>query len=237
MLLKIFNKKPFKIKKGGNVGFLKFLKRSKKDKLDMHLGEDLDMPPPPPAVLNKPLPSMPKHELPPMPKPPGKEPLDEKMPTFPDLGEIKEPKPPHIEDMSKPPEFPDFKEVKPASQLFRPKPAPEMMPGHEIKAPKPIHEKSQFQKSLESTAVREQKKILDHEGAPSKPIYVKIDSFKDIKRSIGIIKNDLRNVDEVLLKLQDKKTQKDNEFNKWRNNIEEIQKKLIFVDKTLLKGD
>ena len=89
------------------LGFLKFLKKSKEDKLDIPLEGDLDMPPPPPVA--------PKHKLSPMPKSDVKpfSEIEEEDISFPNLEPPKEPefteempKPP----VSKPPETPRFEE-------------------------------------------------------------------------------------------------------------------------------
>ena len=189
------------------MGFLKFLKKSKEDKLKMPFEEDLDIPPPPPISVK---------EFPPMPKP------EEKIPSFPDLGQIEEPMLP--DEIEEPPKIPKFEEIS------RPVLKPILPPMPEIKLTPP-------QERMERMAVREGRKVLRHEAAPLKPIFVRVDRFKEIRRDINIIKNDLKNSDEALIKLQDMRVGEDKEFDKWRKSMEDIQKKLIFVDQTLFKGD
>ena len=52
-----------------------------------------------------------------------------------------------------------------------------------------------------------------------------------------MIKGDLKKSDEMLLNLIKSREGKDKEFEKWHAVMEDIQKKLIFIEKTLFKGD
>ena len=202
------------------MGFLKFLKKSKEDKLEMPFEEDLDMPPSPPVLSSKErLPPMPDLEMKPFSMP------EEETPSSIDLEPMETEIP---EEIPKPPE--------PRLPRFEEKVKPAHLPRHNQP---PIHKERHISplERMERYAVREERKILRHEAAPLKPIFVRIEKFKEIKRSSGIIRNDLRNADEVLAKLQAMKGDKDKEFSKWQKTIEDIQKKMIFIDKTLFKGD
>lgn len=205
------------------LGFLKFLKKSKEDKLDIPLEGDLDMPPPPPVA--------PKHKLSPMPKSDVKpfSEIEEEDISFPDLEPPKEPefteelaKPP----MSKPPEIPGFEEK------TKPPATPRLTP-----PPKRIKPHIPHIEEMEKAAVMEEKALLRHGTTPSKPIYVEIEKFKEIQRSAILIRNDLRNASEILIKLHNIKEDKDKKFNKWQKLLEDIQKKMIFMDKAFFKGD
>jgi len=217
MLLKVFNKSSSKTYKGGIVGFLKFLKKSKQDKLEMPMDEDLDMPPPPPIGMKENLPPMPKFDEKPFSIP------EEKITTLPDL----EPIEPEIsdEELPKPPEMPRFEKK---SELVTPPKIIPPMP--KIKPISPIEK-------MERVAMREGRGVLRHEEVPSKPIFLGVEKFKEIRRGINVARNDLKNAGEVLMKLMDMKDVKDKEFNKWKGTMEDIQKKMVFVDKNLFKGD
>ena len=220
------------------MGFLKFLKRSKEERLEAPI-EDLDVPPMPPTGL--------KDEFPPMPKlelireeseevPAESEPYYEPEENAPSFGtklkgqemeeQIEEPIP--FGEIPKPPEMPSFeKKTKLQTPAFKKPAAPEIS-----KKPKIFPADR-----LERAAVKEERKILRHETAPSRTIFVEVEKFREIRGHIRIIKEDLRNSDEALLRLQDMKEIKDKEFDKWQKAVEDLQKKMIFMDKTLFKGD
>lgn len=217
------------------MGFLKFLKKSKEDKLEMPLEGDLDIPPLPVSSKDK-LPPMQKLDVEPSSKHKEKDLLEKANLSFPDLEPPKKPeipeempklpvsKPPEIsEEMPKSPEFPRFEEK------VKPLPSQKLTP--------PPHRARHPISQMERATIREEKHVLMHETTPSKPIYLEVENFKEIKRSATLIKNDLRNADEILVKLQDIKENKDKKFNKWQKTMEDIQKKMIFMDKTLFEGD
>jgi len=192
------------------LGFLKFLKKSRGEKLEMPF-DDLDIPPPPPVAK----------ELPPMPKFDFSK-NEEKMPEF---GMDEEIEPEINEEM--PEEVPEE--------------LPEEMPRFEEKpvipkrAPMLTARKMPFER-MEKAAVMEEKSILRHEAVSAKPIYIKLGTFRGIRKSMSVIKNDLKNADETLVKLQHRKDVHDKEFTKWQKTMEDLQKKVIFIDKTLFKG-
>ena len=49
-------------------------------------------------------------------------------------------------------------------------------------------------------------------------------------------RNDLRKSEEALMKFENIKNAKDKSFDKVKSSLEDLQKKLIFIDKTLFKG-
>ena len=70
-----------------------------------------------------------------------------------------------------------------------------------------------------------------------KTIYIRIDNFKATLGSINIVRSDLRKSEEALNKLETLKSSKDRSFDKVKVSIDDLQKKLIFIDKTLFKGE
>jgi len=208
------------------VGFLKFLK--KKGQEDVGLDESSDIPPPPPAIkgtlpkigageskLPKDFPPFKFKEemhLPPEKKLPElpKEDMHVDIPTFPSLEEKHEftPKPPMKEHV-------DF-------------PLPEKEPIE----PKAIHEEEPEHEHIESVVERKHPAKM-----PKGPGHIRLDKFKETLKNINRIRNDLRKSDEILHKLVTSTGEEGSGLEKWKNSMEDIQKKLIFVDKTLFKGD
>ena len=76
-----------------------------------------------------------------------------------------------------------------------------------------------------------------HEDARSRTMYVRVDKFRLLLGTINVVRSDLRKSDEALMKLESMKTNVDRSFDKMKASLHDLQKKLIFVDKTLFKGD
>lgn len=215
------------------MGFLKFLKRGKKDSLD-----ELDLPPAPPPLegFDDSLPELP--EFPDLgddkesadyfakldfPKTQETAPDLEKgdnfdFPSFPKYGSEPEP----IQTISSPLEAP------PAPQIPQPMPEPE----------EPAKEEPRFM-PLDSYP-RTERRLFSHEKREmraGKTIYVRVDRFKATLGSINMVRSDLRKSEEALMKLENIKIAKDRSFDKFKLSLDDLQKKLIFVDKTLFKGE
>ena len=71
---------------------------------------------------------------------------------------------------------------------------------------------------------------------PKKAIFVKADKYKTILGEIKLSKSKLLAAEQGIVDLINLKIAKDKEFERWREGLEEIQRKLIFIDKTLFGG-
>lgn len=217
------------------MGFLKFLKRDKSKDLDPNLG-DLDMPPMPPGMEGRGFEGIP--ELPKLPDfedtifrtkgnkpiselkiPPISQSLDSQGATFQPKGF--EP----IEELKS-----DFEAQREAELDSTEGELPKTDAETKLKARPGPYEK------LERVAVSEERKILEHKGKKGQ-IFMRVDKFRSVLKNISEIKGSLKASNELLSKLNDIDTETEKEFEKWRNVMTDIQKKLIFVDKVLFKGD
>ena len=231
------------------MGFLKFLKREKKESL-----EELDLPPEPPPLEdaqtepgniygfeeNAPFPDLgEKHEAKELPE------FD-----FPELEErISAPEP--SEENAQFPEFPEIKEeslpsigpVRAPAQIPEPMPQqaarqqefiPQMEMRQEI-APQEIPKPQEAYPKIERRLFRQEREILRRPA--EKAIYLRVDKFKAMLSGINTIRSDIRKSEEALMKLEDIKSAKDKSFDRVKYSLEDMQKKLIFIDKTLFKGD
>ena len=200
------------------MGFLKFLKRERKGDVE------LDLPPAPPPL----------------------EGFEESLPELPEL--------PDIEKISAPEDFKfDFPEDKEMTDFGRedmeytpvpdfPEVPEEAMPSASMQAAaqEPEEEFQQQTESLDITP-KPEKRLFAHEQERMLPtrstIYVRVDKFKATLGSINIVRNDLRKSDGSLTKLETIKSSKDKSFDKVKLSLDDLQKKLIFIDKTLFKGE
>ena len=221
------------------MGFLKFLKKEKKqDSLD-----ELDLPPAPPPLSNfdEKLPDFP--EFPNMDR--GSLSDTENMPKFdiPKEEEISEPdKDDFMQDFHS---FGDVEEspINPippitADTLSSPKPP---IPEHMEESEQDFQESSdiasqEFESKIEKKIFSEEKRVLT-ERPDLRVIYVKVDRFKSTLGSINIVRNDLKKSEEALMRLENIKNAKDKSLDIAKSSLEDLQKKLIFIDKALFKGE
>jgi len=134
------------------------------------------------------------------------------------------PAPPSEEDL---PEFPEIPEME----------TEEKHKIHEIPSAPPKPPKKSLAKGIEKKAVKEEKeelkKIESHEFI--KPLFVDIGSFKIIIDELGHVKNIAKESEEAISRVDDFAGDQETEFDRWQNQLSDMQKKLIFVDKTIFK--
>ena len=65
---------------------------------------------------------------------------------------------------------------------------------------------------------------------------MRVDKFRNVLRNISEIRGSLKVSNEVLSKLNEIDANAEKDFEKWKNVMTDLQKKLVFVDKTLFKG-
>lgn len=123
--------------------------------------------------------------------------------------------------------------------LFRPKQLPNEMP-RPLFGRQPINTKSppirgSYQK-FEDNAFQEERSLLDHKHSKG-PIFVRVERFRGIASGVAAIRNNAKMADETIAKLAEIDQNREKAFEKWHNVILDIQKKFVFVDKTLFKGD
>ena len=227
------------------MGFFKFLKREKKQ----DEWNEFDLPPEPPKMEEFDEKTFP--DFPEMKDLGAKEPEDFKF-DFEDEKDF-----PKFSDNGMK-DFQDFKDfdVKPvtdipqirapAGQMPEPEMAPEPVPieysyAEESQVPEPLGG-SQGMIEMPAQATEQKPAVLpqDHamrQGPYPKSVYVKVENFKATLGNINMVRSDLRKSEEALAKLEKVKTGKDRSFDKVKTDLEDLQKKLIFVDKILFKGD
>jgi hypothetical protein len=100
-----------------------------------------------------------------------------------------------------------------------------------------IQQSQQLFKPIEKKEIKPEKKQLLEKQMPKKPIFVKSDDYKQILDSISIIRNKLKETESIAARLNEIKNMKDKEFERWRSELEDIQRKTLYIDKTLFEGD
>ena len=68
-------------------------------------------------------------------------------------------------------------------------------------------------------------------------LFIKIDEYKDILDIINLIQQKIRHSRELLNKIEELKAQEDTQIDEWRAAIDEVDKKMNFIDKVLLEPE
>ena len=137
--------------------------------------------------------------------------------------------------------FPEKRELEippapPTAEELPEFPTPEAIPKSKVieeaaeRPPIPIVEK--IERAAVETQEGELEAVEAREGV-TKPIFIPLEQYKDIMDEIGLANNILKENEDILVRVGEFKEDEDKEFNKWENQIKDIQKKLIYADKTL----
>lgn len=90
-----------------------------------------------------------------------------------------------------------------------------------------FHEQPVFQRPLATPSTRNIVK--------DNTLFVKIDKYQESMRTLNLIKESLMNTEHILNKLQQIKSQEDNEIMQWHEQIKRIKQKIVFIDRNLFE--
>jgi hypothetical protein len=76
---------------------------------------------------------------------------------------------------------------------------------------------------------------MDEMQGETMPVFVRIDEYKDVLDVMNLIKSKIGEARETLAKINDLKNEEDAELELWHTSLEEIERKIDFVDKTLFE--
>lgn len=69
------------------------------------------------------------------------------------------------------------------------------------------------------------------------PVFIKIDDYKDVIDVMELINNKIIEANGVLEKVRRLKAEEDAELEMWNTNLEDIERKIAFIDKTLFEPE
>lgn len=69
-----------------------------------------------------------------------------------------------------------------------------------------------------------------------KPMFVKVNEYEDIKDMLNLIRAKIDESKKVLAVLDQLKKQEETELTAWRTEIEEVDKKVGYINKTLFES-
>ena len=67
------------------------------------------------------------------------------------------------------------------------------------------------------------------------PVFVRVDEYKDVLDIMNHIKTKVEHAKDTLAKINQLKHEEDAELELWHSGIEEVERKIDFVDKTLFE--
>ena len=69
----------------------------------------------------------------------------------------------------------------------------------------------------------------------SAPVFVRIEEYKDVVDVMNLIKNKIKDAKNVLGKINELKNEEDAELELWKSSLDEVERKVGFVDKALFE--
>jgi len=67
------------------------------------------------------------------------------------------------------------------------------------------------------------------------PVFVKIDEYRDVLEVLDLLNKRLEKAREVMARINDLKNEEDSELEIWERELAEIEKKLDFMNRTLVE--
>lgn len=65
------------------------------------------------------------------------------------------------------------------------------------------------------------------------PVFVKVDEYDDVLNIIKLVRKKMEEAKETITKINDLKNEEDHQLEMWHNALEEIEKKIDFIDHSL----
>jgi len=67
------------------------------------------------------------------------------------------------------------------------------------------------------------------------PVFVRIDEYRDVLDIMNMVRNKLEEAKATITKINELKNEEDSELELWRTGVEEIERKIAFVDRVLFE--
>jgi len=132
---------------------------------------------------------------------------------------------------------------------------PEMLPENEVEVPRPVLEQHPVKppmdiESLEPPSVTREKpmemveKIVEESGVkeqhrriPIGPQFIKVTRFRAVIGEVGHLRSHMKSANQSLDKIQELESERDKHFDSWHKCFSDLQKKLVYVDSVMFKGE
>ncbi len=87
----------------------------------------------------------------------------------------------------------------------------------------------------EEDVYQEQKSKLRMPVTTTKPIFIKVMEYKAIIDDVTQIKVNLKEADDVLFRLEEFREEEEKQYKRWQSTLMDVQKKLIYADRSLFE--
>jgi len=203
-------------------------------KLDDTFPEPPEVSPELPSIDEEPMPELELPNLKGMPRPEDNM-LESKLPhpSRPLFG-IRKPKEPLLSPYKPPQNHKIFSGIQKSKPLFPISSAPTPVP--EVRVTTDNAQQLRPYQRTEIAAVKEEQGILHHQKAKGS-VYLRIDKFRNIITNTNGVKGNIKIANRSLQKLKEIDANRDKTLENWHNVMVDLQKKFIFIDKMLFKGD
>jgi hypothetical protein len=68
-------------------------------------------------------------------------------------------------------------------------------------------------------------------------VFIRMDEYNDILDIIALVNKKLKDARTVLDKIYDLKNQEDSELESWKTSLDEVERKLKFIDRALIEPE
>ncbi len=69
------------------------------------------------------------------------------------------------------------------------------------------------------------------------PVFVKVEEYKDVLDILDLVKNKISEAKSTMHEINELKNQEDTELATWSNEIADIERKIDFIDQTMLEPE
>ena len=76
---------------------------------------------------------------------------------------------------------------------------------------------------------------IEKMGAP--PVFVKIDTYKEILDIVDAMKQKVKEANASLASIKQLKSEEDQELKEWERNLDEVTKRLVFIDRAFFDNE
>ncbi len=134
----------------------------------------------------------------------------------------------------------DIESIRPEQTLELPElppalPAPAMEKEEIWKRQLPMHEAPEVQ--VFDRTISKQPEIKETIRPKIKPTFVAVEDYKRIINDTNTIRSKLMEAENFVRRLSDLKNEEERAFEKWRTQLEDVEKKLNYVDQLIAKAE
>jgi len=135
----------------------------------------------------------------------------------------------------------EMPEIKPSAEEKKPSGMPEFPEVPKEEAEEMPEEKIEEVKEAEKPAIFEEKAEAIEKPAPAgeiaAPKFVTALSFQTVLTEADAIRSSIRETENIIARINSLKKEEEKEFGSWRAQLEDVEKKLSYIDEVIFKGE